>query len=79
LYQISQDVLKKQYREKMKQLHPDKHTLKPEKEQEEAAKHASNMTRAYETIKDNYDRALHLLKLEGYPIGENFSVSILYV
>jgi DnaJ-domain-containing protein 1 len=60
----------------MKQLHPDKHTLKPVKEKEEAAKDASNMTRAYETIKDDYDRALHLLKLEGYPMGENFSVSI---
>lgn len=75
-YQISQDILKKQYKDKMKQLHPDKHTLKPVKEKEEAAKDASNMTRAYETIKDDYDRALHLLKLEGYPMGENFSVSI---
>lgn len=69
-------MLKKLYKEKMKQLHPDKHTLKPLQEQEEAGKHASDMTRAYETIKNDYDRALHLLKLEGYPMEENFSVRI---
>jgi len=75
-YEISQDMLKKLYKEKMKQLHPDKHTLKPLQEQEEAGKHASDMTRAYETIKNDYDRALHLLKLEGYPMDENLSVRI---
>lgn len=56
-------------------LHPDKHTLKPTEEQEDVAKNASNITRAYETIKDDYQRALYILKLEGHPMADNLSVS----
>lgn len=75
--ETSPKELKQLYREKMKELHPDKHTLKPLEERELMAEKSSQMTMAYNTLKDDYDRAFHLLELLGHPIEEDSSASIL--
>ena len=48
----------------MKLLHPDKHTLKPNQERQRVAKLSSNVTRGYQILCNDYQRALHLLQLE---------------
>lgn len=76
-FDTSPEELKHLYREKMKEMHPDKHTLKPQEERELVAGKSSEMTMAYETLKDDYERALHLLELKGHPIEDNLSGNIL--
>jgi len=61
----------------MKVLHPDKHTLKPREEQESVARSTSNVTRGYEVLKNDYQRALHLLELKGNAMEDDVSGSIL--
>lgn len=61
----------------MKILHPDKHTLKSLEKQESTAKLASEVTRGYEVLKDDYERSLHLLELNGNKMDEDISGDIL--
>lgn len=49
----------------MKILHPDKHTLQSPEKQQEVADLSSKVIRGYEVLKDDYQRALHLLDLHG--------------
>mmetsp|Transcript_6433 Transcript_6433/g.9420 ORF Transcript_6433/g.9420 Transcript_6433/m.9420 type:complete len:206 (-) Transcript_6433:127-744(-) len=76
-FETSPEELKQLYREKMKEMHPDKHTLKPLEERELVAEKTSEMTMAYNMLKDDYERALHLLELKGHPIEDNLSGNIL--
>mmetsp|Transcript_2256 Transcript_2256/g.2552 ORF Transcript_2256/g.2552 Transcript_2256/m.2552 type:complete len:210 (+) Transcript_2256:100-729(+) len=73
---ISIDTLKTEYKKLMNKHHPDRHTLKPLSEQETAAEEASLVTRGYEVLKDDYERALHLLELSGVPMEDNVSGDI---
>mmetsp|Transcript_8740 Transcript_8740/g.10143 ORF Transcript_8740/g.10143 Transcript_8740/m.10143 type:complete len:141 (-) Transcript_8740:857-1279(-) len=61
----------------MKELHPDKHTLKPMEEREKVAELTSQVTSGYEMLSDDYKRALHLLDLEGHAIKDDISGNIL--
>ncbi len=76
-FHVSHDELKQLYRNHMKLLHPDKHTLKSIPEQESTAKLASEITRGYEVLKDDYERSLHLLELNGNPMEDDVSGTIL--
>lgn len=76
-FKISQEDLKRLYKDHMKELHPDKHTLKSKEEQELTAKLASEVTRGYEVLTDDYERSLHLLELNGNKMEEDISGSIL--
>jgi molecular chaperone HscB len=76
-FKISQQDLKHLYKEHMKILHPDKHTLKSLEKQESTAKLASEVTRGYEVLKDDYERSLHLLELNGNKMDEDISGDIL--
>lgn len=69
-FTISHSELKQSYQSQMKLLHPDKHTLKSEPERQEVAEKSTNVVRAYEVLKDNYQRALHLLELNGESLEE---------
>ena len=76
-FDISQQELKQIYREHMKILHPDKHTLKSREEQESTAKLAGEVTSGYEVLKDSYERALHILELNGNKMNDDISGNIL--
>jgi DnaJ-domain-containing proteins 1 len=64
----------------MKILHPDKHTLQSIEKQQEVADLSSKVIRGYEILKDDYQRALHLLELHGEALeleGTTASMQIL--
>ena len=61
----------------MKKLHPDKHTLKSLEERELIAEQASQITRGYDVLRDDYERALHLLELGGNKMEDDISGNIL--
>lgn len=64
----------------MKILHPDKHTLQSIEKQQEVADLSSEVIRGYEILKDDYERALHLLELHGEALeqeGTTASMKIL--
>ena len=69
-FTISDSELKQSYQSQMKLLHPDKHTLKSEPERQEFVEKSTNVVRAYEVLKDDYRRALHLLELNGESLEE---------
>ena len=62
----------------MKQLHPDRHTLKDTSEQEHVAALATNVTNGFSVLKDDHERALHLLELNGAPMEDTVSVGNLF-
>lgn len=64
-FDVSPDELKQSYRQLMAVLHPDKHHLKPPDEQEELRQQASQVTQAYQIVKDIPARATHMLQLLG--------------
>lgn len=76
-YDIEQNDLKATYKKLMNEFHPDRHTLKSQAEQEEAAQQASKISRSYEVLSDNHERALHLLDLGGMPMEDDISGDIL--
>lgn len=57
----------------MSQLHPDRHMSKSIMDQERFHVEASNVSLAYETIIHPQTRANHLLELNGTPLSENDS------
>lgn len=75
-YSLSLEELKSSYKKLMVEIHPDRHSLKPIEERQSIADLASNVTRGYAVLKDNHARALHLLKLEGSPMEDTISGSI---
>ena len=74
-FDISPDQLKDIYKEFMKRLHPDLHTMKSMTEKINMADQASQVTAAYQVLSDPHDRAMHLLELSGTPMDEQATVS----
>ncbi|XP_042866683.1 iron-sulfur cluster co-chaperone protein HscB-like [Penaeus japonicus] len=52
------------------QVHPDKFSLKSEREQQYAADHSSQINKAYRCLLHPVERALYLLELAGQPLHE---------
>lgn len=75
-YEISQSSLKQVYQSQMKLLHPDKHSLSSPEDQQQATEQSSQVTNAYQILKNNYNRALHLLELNGHGLLEEDGMSI---
>lgn len=75
-FDISQDELKKSYKNLMNKFHPDRHTLKSQSEQEAVAEEATKISGSYEVLNDDHERALHLLELGGMPMEDNVSGDI---
>ena len=63
----------------MKQLHPDRHTLKDTSEQERVSALATKVTNGFSVLKDDHQRALHLLDLSGAPMEDTVSVGNLFL
>eukprot|EP00546_Thalassionema_frauenfeldii_P003324 CAMPEP_0178934490 /NCGR_PEP_ID=MMETSP0786-20121207/23892_1 /TAXON_ID=186022 /ORGANISM="Thalassionema frauenfeldii, Strain CCMP 1798" /LENGTH=186 /DNA_ID=CAMNT_0020612279 /DNA_START=97 /DNA_END=654 /DNA_ORIENTATION=+ len=72
-FDVSADDMKSSYMELMKELHPDRHTLKSSEEQEEIAQHASKVTNAYQILKFPHKRSSHMLDLLGSSLTEESS------
>jgi len=64
----------------MSELHPDKHRSKSQSEQashtHETHLDASDITRAYDVIKNSHSRALHLLELNDETVDEHDSANL---
>mmetsp|Transcript_9572 Transcript_9572/g.10627 ORF Transcript_9572/g.10627 Transcript_9572/m.10627 type:complete len:199 (+) Transcript_9572:49-645(+) len=72
-FDIQPDDLKSSYRQLMAKLHPDRHTLKPTKEQDEVGQKAAKVTHAYQVLRQPHQRAMHLLELINSPLEEEDS------
>jgi len=75
-YQISLPSLKQSYQSHMKLLHPDKHSLSSPEIQQETALQSTQVTHGYQILKDDYQRALHLLELNGHGLEEEDGMSV---
>jgi len=73
-FDLSPEQLKDTYKDFMKKLHPDLHTLKSNDEKIVKADQASQITAAYQVLLDPHSRALHLLELLGSPMNEQTTV-----
>ena len=73
---ISLDDLQRRFYELSRQLHPDRFVRKPEAERQRALDMSSALNDANRTLKDPIQRALYLLKLEGFEIGEQGSKDV---
>jgi molecular chaperone HscB len=62
--------LEKRFYALSRQLHPDLFARKSAREQESALETSAILNDAYRTLKDPIERALYLLKLEGFEIAE---------
>jgi|AntRauTorckE5430_2_1112549.scaffolds.fasta_scaffold01055_2 molecular chaperone HscB len=60
----------------MKLLHPDKHALSSSEVQQETASRSTQITHGYQILKNDYQRALHLLELNGHGLEEEDGMSI---
>ena len=72
-FQLSEEDLKQSYRQLMKSYHPDLHTSKPLPERERIEEMASQVTSAFQILKQPHTRATHLLDLVGTPMEETSS------
>jgi molecular chaperone HscB len=75
-FQISLPSLKQSYQSHMKLLHPDKHALSSSEVQQETASRSTQITHGYQILKNDYQRALHLLELNGHGLEEEDGMSI---
>jgi molecular chaperone HscB len=73
---LSLDALQQRYCELSRQLHPDRFMQKPEAERQRALDMSSALNDAYRTLKDPIKRALYLLTLEGFDVGEQRSKDV---
>lgn len=64
-FTIDLQELKNKYRQLMSKVHPDKHTLKSQEEQDKVQQQASQVTQSYEILKETTTRATHLLQILG--------------
>jgi Fe-S protein assembly co-chaperone HscB len=62
-YNVSQELLDKNYFHLLKQVHPDKFIRGTKQEQELAQQYAAALTQAYEILRSNYLRAEEILKI----------------
>jgi molecular chaperone HscB len=67
---LSEEELKQSYRRLMTEFHPDKHTNKPLPERERVDVIASQVTNAFQILRQPHTRAPHLLELLGTPMEE---------
>lgn len=64
-FNIDKNELKRSYRTLMNNYHPDKHSNLPPAELLEQEHRASVVTRAFDVLKDDHTRAIHLLEVLG--------------
>ncbi|XP_045595685.1 co-chaperone protein HscB homolog isoform X1 [Procambarus clarkii] len=70
VYNIDTQVLAKTFRKLQVQFHPDKFSLKAEKEHQMAMEHSSAINKAYRVLQHPVERAVYLLDLAGEPLHE---------
>lgn len=68
-YQVDQSLLKLKQQELQKNFHPDKFASATQQEQMLAMQISTHANSAYATIKDDLQRAVYLLKINGVDIG----------
>ena len=68
--------LEKRFYALSRELHPDRFVRKPAAERERALEDSATLNDAYRTLRDPIARALYLLKLEGFDIGEQGSKDV---
>jgi molecular chaperone HscB len=73
-YSIDLELLETRYLDRQKQVHPDRFLANSEQEKLYAAAHALFVNEAYRTLKESYERALHLLMCSGYPLPDKDAV-----
>lgn len=69
-FNIGSKQLTRDFRILQGKYHPDKFTLKSDREQELAADHSSMINKAYRTLLHPVERAEYLLQLAGLPLEE---------
>jgi molecular chaperone HscB len=69
-------VLQQRFYELSKQWHPDRFSRRPREEQDLALEATSFLNDGYRTLKDPVRRAEYLLRMEGFPIGEQRSKDV---
>lgn len=62
--------LEKRFYARSRQLHPDVFARKSQAERDKALEDSAVLNDAYRTLKDPIARAMYLLKLDGFDIGE---------
>lgn len=72
-FDIDVTSLTQKYRDLQRQLHPDKYTLKSEREKQIAEEQSSCVNKAYFTLLKPLPRAQYLLERRGVPIEEDNS------
>lgn len=75
-FDVSLADLKAAYMKRMTELHPDRHTLKSQQEQDFFRNKASEVTRAYTILSAPHERAAHLMQLAGKPMDESSTVRL---
>ncbi len=68
--------LEKRFYALSRELHPDRFARRSEAERERALDDSATLNDAYRTLRDPIARALYLLKLEGFDIGEQGSKDV---
>ncbi|KAK3097775.1 hypothetical protein FSP39_013081 [Pinctada imbricata] len=69
-FDVDLESLSQNYKNLQRQLHPDKHSLKPKREQDLAEQQSSYVVNAYQTIMKPLSRAMYLLEINGNPLEE---------
>ncbi|KAJ8304810.1 hypothetical protein KUTeg_018393 [Tegillarca granosa] len=72
-FDIDVNELSVRLKELQKMLHPDKYTLKSEREKLLSEEQSSAVNKAYSTLSKPLSRALYLLELHGQPVEEDNS------
>jgi molecular chaperone HscB len=78
-FSVSPETLKHSYRQLMTQYHPDKHAQTSLPERQEVEQKASQVTHAYQLIKEPHTRATHLLELLDHPLDETSQTDLVGV
>jgi molecular chaperone HscB len=73
---IDSSDLEKRFYSLSRELHPDRFARKSVAEQERALEDSASLNDAYRTLREPIARALYLLKLEGFDIGEQGSKDV---
>jgi molecular chaperone HscB len=68
--------LEKRFYALSRELHPDRFARRSEAERQRALEDSATLNDAYRTLRDPIARALYLLKLEGFDIGEQGSKDV---
>jgi len=73
---IDSNDLEKRFYALSRELHPDRFARKSIAEQERALEDSASLNDAYRTLREPIARALYLLKIEGFDIGEQGSKDV---